>query len=67
MRTSQIRGSQTEERREKGPKADLGFLESNEHAGVVFAFFSCGGLFAAVQLMMEYREEERRRGIWRKY
>ncbi|KAL7417004.1 MBOAT, membrane-bound O-acyltransferase family-domain-containing protein [Mrakia frigida] len=35
--------------------------------GVLFALCSCGGLFAAVQLMMEYREEERRRGIWRKY
>ncbi len=35
--------------------------------GVRFMALACGGLFVAIQVMFEYREEERRRGIVRRF
>ncbi len=37
-----------------------------DSAGWTFTLFSCFCLFVAVQVMFEYREEERRRGVDRK-
>lgn len=36
-------------------------------AGVRFMVMACAGLFVAVQVMFEYREEEGRRGIVRRF
>lgn len=36
-------------------------------SGLRFLVAACGALFIAVQLMFEYREEEMRHGIFRKY
>ncbi|KAF8588242.1 MBOAT-domain-containing protein [Ramaria rubella] len=35
--------------------------------GILFLFLACVCLFAGVQVMFEYREEERRRGVQRRY
>jgi len=36
-------------------------------SGLQFLVVACGALFMGVQLMFEYREEEMRHGIFRKY
>jgi len=36
-------------------------------AGIRFFVLACAGIFIAVQIMFEYREEEMRNGIFRKY
>jgi D-alanyl-lipoteichoic acid acyltransferase DltB (MBOAT superfamily) len=39
---------------------------TTSYAGWTFLIFACGCIYVAVQIMFEYREEERRRGIDRK-
>ena len=36
-------------------------------SGLQFLVAACGALFIGVQFMFEYREEEMRQGIFRKY
>jgi hypothetical protein len=49
------------------------YLISTDHpphpsrSGVAVGALSTAGVFAAVQLMIEYREDERRHGVFRKY
>jgi len=40
---------------------------SQETTGIGFLVVACVCLFIGVQFMLEYREEEKRRGIYRKY